>query len=95
MLVITATGDASYQRGGALAHMNHLDPRIRTAFGFIGIRDIHFVGVSYDEFPDHRISRSLAAAEVTIKQLAGELARAWSTQNESISAVESTRTTSA
>ncbi len=55
MLVITLTGDAGYQPGGPLEHINHLDPHIRTAFGFIGITDIDFIGVNYDEFPDDRI----------------------------------------
>lgn len=88
MLVITATGDAGYQPGGPLVHMNHLDPHIRTAFGFIGIRDVHFVGVNYDEFPDDRISHSLATAEAAIKQRARELAHAWPVERENISTAE-------
>lgn len=87
MLVITATGDAGYQTGGPLVHMNHLDPHIRTAFGFIGITDLDFVGVSYDEFPDDRVKRSLATAETAVKQLARELAGAWAAGGESTSQV--------
>jgi FMN-dependent NADH-azoreductase len=56
LLVVTATGDAGYQPGGPLAHMNHLDPHIRTAFGFIGIQVIRVIGVNSDEFSDHRIN---------------------------------------
>jgi FMN-dependent NADH-azoreductase len=72
MLVITATGDAGYQTGGPLEHLNHLDPHIRTVFGFIGITDINFVSVGYDEFPDDRVNRSLAAAESVVRRLARE-----------------------
>jgi FMN-dependent NADH-azoreductase len=74
MLVVTATGDAGYQPGGPLAHMNHLDPHIRTAFGFIGIQGIRVIGVNSDEFSDHRIRDSLTSAQVAIEELARELA---------------------
>jgi FMN-dependent NADH-azoreductase len=68
MLVITSTGDAGYHPGGPLEQMNHLDPHIRTAFGFIGITDIDFIGVNYDEFPDDRVERSLAGAETALRR---------------------------
>lgn len=74
MLVITAAGDGGYQPGGPLEHMNHLDSHIRSVFGFIGIRDVSFVGVSYDEFSDDRIKRSLSSAETTVSRLADQLA---------------------
>ncbi len=74
MLVVTATGDTGYQPGGPLAHMNHLDPHIRTAFGFIGIQVIRVIGVNSDEFSDHRIKHSLASAQVAIEEFAREQA---------------------
>jgi FMN-dependent NADH-azoreductase len=74
MVVMTSSGDAGYQVGGPIAHLNHLDPHIRTAFGFIGITEIDFVGVGYDEFPDDRIRLSLAAAESAVRKLASRLA---------------------
>lgn len=74
MVVITATGDAGYQPGGPLENLNHLEPHIRTAFGFIGITEMEFAGVGYDEFPDDRIRRSLAAADAKVRQLAHQLA---------------------
>jgi len=77
MVVFTATGDAGYQAGGPLEHLNHLHPHIRTAFGFIGIAEIDFVGVAYDEFPDNRIKRSLATAEAKVRQLAHDLTCIW------------------
>jgi FMN-dependent NADH-azoreductase len=77
MVVITATGDAGYQPGGPLENLNHLDPHIRTAFGFIGITEMEFATVGYDEFPDDRIKRSLAAAEAKVRQLAHQLADFW------------------
>jgi FMN-dependent NADH-azoreductase len=69
MVVITATGDGGYHPGGPLEHLNHLNPHVRTAFGFIGITEIEFAAVGYDEFPDDRVKRSLAAAESKIRQI--------------------------
>jgi FMN-dependent NADH-azoreductase len=77
MLKVTATGDVGYQPGGPLAHMNHLDPHIRTAFGFIGIQVIRLIGVNSDEFPDYRIRDSLTSAQVAIEEFARELAETW------------------
>ena len=68
-------------------HLNHLDPHICTAFAFIGITDIAFIGVNYDEFPDDRFTRSLATAEAAIIQFAHEQAEIWSGQVTSICAV--------
>ena len=51
-----------------------LEPHLRTAFGFIGITEIEFAAVRYDEFPDDRIERSLAAAEAEVRQIAHQLA---------------------
>jgi hypothetical protein len=70
-------GRCQLTTGGPLEHLSHLDPHIRTAFGFIGITEIEFVGVGYDEFPDDRIKGSLAAAEVKVRQLAHQLATVW------------------
>ena len=75
MVVITASGDGGYHPGGPLEHLNHLEPHLRTAFGFIGINEIEFAGVGYDEFPDDRIKRSLAAAEAKVRQIVHQLAK--------------------
>lgn len=85
MVVITATGDGGYHPGGPLEHLNHLDPHLRTAFGFIGITEIEFAGVGYDEFADDQIKRSLAAAETKVRQIAHRLAGIWSDDVPSLS----------
>ena len=89
---MTVKHEEPTNRGDERARVRERYGLIRTAFGFIGIsfigiRNIHFVGVGYDEFADDRINRSLASGEVTIKQLARELAKAWSAKSESISEV--------
>ena len=74
--VITAAGDGSMHPGGALAHLNFLEPHLTTVLGFIGLTDVTFVRVGYEEFQDDRLKRSLAAAETSIDKIAaGHLTR--------------------
>src|SRR5688500_164496 len=63
VIVITAAGDGAVLAGGAMAHLNFLEPHLETVFGFIGLKDITHVRVGYDEFQDDRLRRSIAAAE--------------------------------
>lgn len=66
VIVITSAGDGAILPGGALAHMNYLEPHLRTALLFIGLSSIEFVRVGYDEFGDNRFKHSLAAAEAEV-----------------------------
>jgi FMN-dependent NADH-azoreductase len=68
-VVIVASGDAGYEPGGRFERQNHVDPYLRTLFGFIGIDDVTFVHVGNDEFGGERLARALAAARVAIAQL--------------------------
>ena len=68
--VITAAGDGSMYPGGALAHLNFLEPHLTTVLGFIGLTDVTFVRVGYEEFQDDRLKSSLAAAETRIDEIA-------------------------
>jgi FMN-dependent NADH-azoreductase len=70
VVVVTATGDGALLPGGALAHLNHLDPHLRTIFEFIGLTDLTFVRVGDEEFQDDRLKRSLRNAEDALDALA-------------------------
>jgi FMN-dependent NADH-azoreductase len=67
MLVIVATGDSGYEAGGRHQGLNHLDPYLRTVFGFLGITDLTFVHAANDEFGGERLARSLAGARSRIE----------------------------
>jgi FMN-dependent NADH-azoreductase len=56
--------------------MNHVEPSIRTAFGYIGITHVHSVAVEYDEFADHRLAASIAAAEAATDKLVSQFSAA-------------------
>ncbi|MGQ9365463.1 FMN-dependent NADH-azoreductase [Azospirillum sp. ST 5-10] len=75
VVVLSARGDFGYDPGGRLAHMNHVEPHLRTVFGYIGITDLHAVAVEYDEFADDRLARSLAEAEAAVDSLVDRLLR--------------------
>jgi len=54
--------------------MNHVEPSIRTALGYIGITDLHAVAAEYDEFGGERLARSLRDAEISVDRLVDRLA---------------------
>src|SRR5688572_20182732 len=43
LVVLGSRGDHGYDAGGRIAAMNHVEPSIRTAFGYIGITRMHAV----------------------------------------------------
>ena len=74
LVIVSSRGDFGYGEGERIAHMNHVEPSIRTAFGYIGITDVASVAVEYDEFADERLAASIAAAERAADDLADRLA---------------------
>jgi len=69
VIAILSAGDGSLHIGGALAHLNFLEPHLQTILGFIGLADVTFVRAGYDEYQDDRAKRSLVAAESAIDDL--------------------------
>lgn len=72
VIVVVSAGDGSLHPGGPLAHLNFLEPHLKTVLGFIGLAHPKFVRVGYDEFQDDRLKHSLASAEAAIDKLAEE-----------------------
>lgn len=68
VVVLTSAGDGAIHPGGPLAHMNYLEPHLETVFQFIGLNDVTFIRVGYDEYQDGRLKRSLSNAEAAIDQ---------------------------
>jgi hypothetical protein len=60
--VMVTSGDAGYEPGGPIWHMNHVEPHLRTILSFVGITDLRFVYAGNDEFGGDRLERSLEAA---------------------------------
>ncbi len=73
VVVIISAGDGSLHPGGALAHLNFLEPHLQTILPFIGLADLHFVRAGYDEYQDDRFKNSIAAAEVAVEEILDRL----------------------
>ncbi|MGK4005804.1 NAD(P)H-dependent oxidoreductase [Sorangium sp. So ce1036] len=73
LVILTSRGDHGYDKGGRIEAMNHVEPSIRTAFGYIGITDVDSVAVEYDEFGGDRLRASIARAELEVDALVDRL----------------------
>lgn len=73
LVLLGSRGDYGYGPGGRIESMNHVEPGVRTAFGYIGITDVRSVAVEYDEFGGERLAASLSAAEAAVDALVDRL----------------------
>lgn len=71
LVLLGSRGDYGY--GERLATMNHAEPSVRTAFGYIGIDDVRSIAVEYDEFGGERLAESLRTAESAVDALVDRL----------------------
>ena len=74
LVLLGSRGDYGYGAGGRIEAMNHVEPAVRTAFGYMGITRVHAVAVEYDEFGGERLACSLRDAEDQVDALAARLA---------------------
>jgi FMN-dependent NADH-azoreductase len=70
---VISVGDGEIHPGGSLAHLNFLEPHLVTVLNFIGLKDISFVRVGYEEYKDERFKKSLADAELAVDRLIKQL----------------------
>ena len=75
VVVVTSAGDGDLQKGGALEHLNFLEPHLTQILSFIGLGEPTWVRVGYEEFGDDRLKRGLQAAELRIDELVDSLTR--------------------
>jgi FMN-dependent NADH-azoreductase len=73
VIVITSAGAGGYEPGGSSAHLNFLEPHLEAVLRFLGLTELTFVRVGYEEFHDERFAASISAAK---SSLDGILARA-------------------
>lgn len=73
LVLLGSRGDYGYDLDGRIAHMNHVEAAVRTAFGYIGITDVRVVAVEYDEFGGEHLARSLLQAEQALDRLVDQL----------------------
>ncbi|ACB74453.1 FMN-dependent NADH-azoreductase [Opitutus terrae] len=76
VVVMTAASDGVMLPGGALAHLNLVEPHLTAALGFIGLTDVRFVRVADSVADQAAHPHSLAAAERAIEMILPRLAAA-------------------
>ncbi|MCH8538538.1 MAG: NAD(P)H-dependent oxidoreductase [Alkalimonas sp.] len=68
--VIVSVGDGDLLPGGPMSELNFLEPHLVTMLGFIGLHNVEFVRVGYEEYQDGRLKRALEAAEQEVAKRA-------------------------
>ena len=51
LIILSSRGDYGYDAGGRVSERNHVEPAVRSAFGYIGITDSHSIAVEYYNTP--------------------------------------------
>ena len=72
-VILTARGGVGFGPGGAMAHMNHLEPNLATALGFIGITRIHQIAIEGQETGGEVLAASVAEALRQVDALVSRL----------------------
>lgn len=75
-VILTARGGVGFGPGGEMAHMNHLEPNLITALGFIGITRVHCIAIEGQEIGGEILAAYAAEALRKVDALVAELLRA-------------------
>ncbi|CAM3870649.1 FMN-dependent NADH-azoreductase [Ectopseudomonas alcaliphila] len=75
-VILTARGGVGFDAGGEMAHMNHLEPNLITALGFIGITRVHQIAIEGQEVGGELLAESVKQALGKVDALVAELQRA-------------------
>ena len=75
-VILSARGGIGFGPGGEMAHMNHLEPNLVTALGFIGITRIHPIAIEGQEIGGEVLAASVAEALRKVDGLVRELQQA-------------------
>jgi FMN-dependent NADH-azoreductase len=75
-VILSARGGIGFGVGGEMAHMNHLEPNLITALGFIGITQVHQIAIEGQEVGGELLAESVAQALSQVDALVLQLQRA-------------------
>ena len=75
-VILTARGGIGFGVGGEMAHMNHLEPNLITARGFIGITQVHQIAIEGQEVGGELLAESVAQGLNKVDALVAQLQRA-------------------
>jgi FMN-dependent NADH-azoreductase len=69
MFVVVSSGAAGYAPTGPMWPLNHLEPHLRTIFGFLGVSDITFIYAGDDMAGGEQLARSINEALTHISHI--------------------------
>jgi len=72
-VILTARGGVNMAPGEEMAHMNHLEPHLATALGFIGITRLHYIAIEGQEVGGELLAASVAEALAKVEALVDKL----------------------
>ena len=75
-VILTARGGIGFDVGGEMAHMNHLEPNLITALGFIGSTRVHQIAIEGQEVGGELLAESVAQALNQVDALVAQLQQA-------------------
>ena len=76
LVLLSSAGEFGFEPGGVRASMNHLDTYFRSIAHYLGVADLHHIGITHQEFADDRHERSKEDAFTDAARLADVLAAA-------------------
>lgn len=68
-VLLSARGGNGFDAGGEMAHMNHLDPAVVTALGFLGVKPVQGIAVEHQEHGGELLAASVAQAQARVDAL--------------------------
>lgn len=75
-VILSARGGVGFGPGGELEALNHLEPALITALGFMGITQIHQIAVEGQELGGEVLASSVAQANAAVDALVQQLQQA-------------------
>lgn len=75
-VILSARGGIGFGVGGEMAHLNHLEPNLITALGFIGITQVHQIAIEGQEVGGELLAESVAQALNQVDALVAQLQQA-------------------
>ena len=72
-VILTARGGVGFGPGGELEALNHLEPALITALGFLGITQVHQIAIEGQELGGEVLANSVAQANAAIDALVQQL----------------------
>jgi len=73
LVTLTSWGEFGFGRGETNEHANHLTTHLQTVSKYLGVDDIHHIGIEYQEFGDERFAASKARATTDLPVMVSRL----------------------